>query len=867
MRMKKLLLTTVALLALGGVLSVNAAISITYVADYNNNNRLVDGNKGAKWEGGAGNDMWCIFRTSVAIQPTSYTLTTGGDNESYHDRNWKDWTVFGGNFTDDNAAKNAARSTDGGWVALDVRENDEILQDQNTTDFDFTMTNPDDQHYYTYYLIKVTSTKGAGWMQMGEFAFKDYTVDTSSYDAVITSAKNFSTSNADVALQGEYAALVGTLDDLKAAAASSNNFDELDAALANVNKLQGYINSYASADYAVLSTDGETWGDAAAANLLDRNKNTKWGGNFNHGYIVWRLKEAIQPLYYQLTAGGDTGSYTGRNWKSWAIYGGTFSNAIDAKADATTGWVELYSTNDGGMTTTNYATQDFDFPTQITDSYQYFKVVLISNAEGSQSQMADLTIIDATEFNNKKAAALQALQDFQNNYNYSEATSQQQATFSAAVTDVENSTYKTLDNNVTAAWAAEKAMADYLASDEKFGAESVNISSGLNADVFTRNIPAVGDVDIIEGFDSNTTGFYTKTVNTADGTQTTNYGVPDNGILKTSNGHTYAFDYDSYNAVSITKGQTKTLTIDGERQSKSWRFYFLGTASNGPADMTATFTYKDGTTSTTEFQIYNWDTNNEVTRAVTVYQTGRVYWGSLADGNNNFRFFEIPAFVDQNKVITSIDLYNSGVTNGNSKAMVFGFCIVGKDDSAEMFYMGSDGYATYVPEVKAVDMNSFDEEDLAAYTVSIQPEGYAKLTKVTQIPQGGAVVMKGKAGSYKLPYTNETVAALSNNDLQASDGNVKGSDGNFYALAKKNGNIGFYKVGDNVTIPAGKAYLVVSASGGDVKAFYGFEEDDATGINALNVNLNDGVIYNVAGQRMNKMQKGINIINGKKILK
>lgn len=856
-----------AMMMLGGQ-SANAAVFLTYVGDYNNNNRLVDGNKNEKWEGSAGNDMWCIFKTSLPIKAASYTLTTGGDNESYHNRNWKDWAVCGGNFANDEAALNAARGSEGGWVALDIRVDDNILQDQNTTDFDFVMNNPDPQNYYTYYLVQVTSTKGDGWMQMGEFAFKDYTVDTSAYDAVINSAKNFNTSAADAALKAEYAALVGTLDALKTAAAASGNFGQLDAAIANVNKLQGYINSYATANYAILSTVGETWGDGAAANLLDGNKNTKWGGNLTSGNIVWRLKAGIIPLYYQLTSGADTGHHTGRNWKSWAIYGGNFSSVLDATADATTGWVELYSTEDGGMTTESGTTQDFNFTTEITDSYQYFMVVLRANADGDKSQMADLNIIDGTIFQNNKNAAIQALQDFKTKYDYSEAIDALKSTFNSAVDAVSASTYKNLTANVAAAWAAEKAMADYLASDEKFGAESVNISSGLDADVFTRNIPAVGDVDIIEGFDNNQTGFYTKTVtNTADGTtQTTTYGVPDDGILKTSTGHTYAFDYDNLNAVSIKKGETKTMTIEGERQSKSWRFYFLGTASNGPADMTATFNYQDGTTSTAEFQIYNWDTNNEVTRAVTVYQTGRVYWdGSLDDGNNNFRFFEIPAFVDQNKVIKSISLYNSGVTKGDSKAMVFGFCIVGKDNTAEMFYMGSNGYATYVPEVKDIDVSGFNAEDLAAYTVSFDPKGWANLTQVTKIPAGSAVVMKGKAGSYKLPYTTDA-AALTGNELKAAVADVV-ADGTQYVLADGAEGIGFYQVKAGSTIVAGKGYLEISAANG-VKGFYGFESGDATGISDIDANVDaNAVIYNLSGQRIQKAQKGINIVNGKKLLK
>lgn len=856
--MRKLFTLLALLVFVGGNLKVNAAVSLTYVADFNNNKNLVDGTN-AKWEGGATADMWCIFKTSVPISATSYVLMTGNDNADYQGRNWKNWTVFGGNFASDADAKNAARSTEGGWVALDVRENDNVLEDKNFTEYEFTM-NQSDGNFYTYYLVKVTATKGATHMQMTEFSFKEYTVDTSAYDDLISSAKSFDTSNADAALQAEYATLVGTLDALKTAAASSGNFEELDAALTKVNKLQGYINGYASSSYILVSTVGETWGDGAAANLLDGNKNTKWGGNFTSGNIVWRLKEALMPLYYQLTAGGDTGSNTGRNWKSWAIYGANFASIFDATADAT-GWVELYSTEDGGMTTQSGATQDFDFTTEITESYQYFMVVLKSNASGGATQMADLNIIDGKAFQNTKNAALQELQDFKDKYDYSEATDELKSAFDNAVAAVGTSTYKTLTADVAAAWAAEKAMADYLASDEKFGAESVNISSGLDADVFTRKTPVEGGKDIVEGFDNDQTGFYTKTI-TVKGTQrTTNYGVPDDGILKTSTGHTYAFDYDNLNAVSIKKGETKTMTIDGDRQSKSWRFYFLGTASNGPADITATFNYKDGTTSQAQFQIYNWDTNNEETRAVTVYQTGRVdLWSTdNIQDNQNFRFYEIPAFVDQNKVITSISLFNSGESNGKSKAMVFGFCIVGKDNTAEMFYMGSNGYATYVPEVKDVDVSGV--EGLTAYTATVLDNGWVHLDEVTKVPAGSAVVMKGNAGSYKLPYTTGA-PALTGNELKAAKADVV-ADGTQYILAKGDEGVGFYKAKPETTIAAGKGYLVISAA---AKGFFGIDEN-TNSIQGVKEQTTDGAIYNLAGQRLTQMQKGINIVGGKKVVK
>ena len=388
--MKKLLLTAFALFLLGGTsVKVSAAISYIYVGDYNGNKNLVDGDRGKKWEGSANSDMWCIFKMSMPGFATSYTLTTGGDNESWKNRNWKDWTVFGGNFANDAAALAAARSTEGGWVVLDSRTNDTTLEDKNTTDYSFTMTSPDTEHSYEYYLIKATATRGDGWMQMGEFAFNDFKADMSAYDGKIAAAKSFNTDNADATLKAEYAALVGTLDALKEAAAGSGNFDNLDTALSYIATLQGYINTYGSSSLLILSYPADAWGDGAAENLFDGNKNTKWGGNFSKGTLIWRLKDGIVPLYYYLTAGGDTGSNTGRNWKSWAIYAANFSEVKNATEGAAE-WVEIYSTEDGGMTSESGASKDYDFDITLTENYQYFKLVLKSNVSGGQQQMADL---------------------------------------------------------------------------------------------------------------------------------------------------------------------------------------------------------------------------------------------------------------------------------------------------------------------------------------------------------------------------------------------------------------------------------------------------------------------------------------------
>ena len=137
------------------------------------------------------------------------------------------------------------------------------------------------------------------------------------------------------------------------------------------------------------------------------------------------------------------------------------------------------------------------------------------------------------------------------------------------------------------------------------------------------------------------------------------------------------------------------------------------------------------------------------------------------------------------------------------------------------------------------------------------------------IPAGEAVVLQGTANAtYKFKPVKGEYSADSNNLLRGSDvaATTEGS-GKFYALTAKGGKVGFYWMAEGgaaFTNGAHKAYLVLPSSG--VKS-YAFDEDDATAIMAVEGADEDGAIYNVAGQRLNKMQNGINIVNGKKILK
>lgn len=88
-----------------------------------------------------------------------------------------------------------------------------------------------------------------------------------------------------------------------------------------------------------------------------------------------------------------------------------------------------------------------------------------------------------------------------------------------------------------------------------------------------------------------------------------------------------------------------------------------------------------------------------------------------------------------------------------------------------------------------------------------------------------------------------------------------------YVLAAKNGQQGFYQTNGSVTCPQYKCYLTVPASAGSARAFY-FPGDEPTSIEGIFAADESGTvsIYNLAGQKLNRLQKGVNIVNGRKVV-
>lgn len=175
--------------------------------------------------------------------------------------------------------------------------------------------------------------------------------------------------------------------------------------------------------------------------------------------------------------------------------------------------------------------------------------------------------------------------------------------------------------------------------------------------------------------------------------------------------------------------------------------------------------------------------------------------------------------------------------------------------------VGATGYATlFLPYTTTIP------EGVEAFTGEINGE-YLVLSELEGgvIPAETAVVLRANPGTYTFVQT-EAAAFTGVNDLKGDISKTAQESGStYYALASPGGATAFYKLQEGVPVPPFKSYLTIAASS-SVKAF--LFDDEATGISELSENSEcSDAIYNLSGQRIDRMQKGINIRNGRKILK
>ncbi len=169
-------------------------------------------------------------------------------------------------------------------------------------------------------------------------------------------------------------------------------------------------------------------------------------------------------------------------------------------------------------------------------------------------------------------------------------------------------------------------------------------------------------------------------------------------------------------------------------------------------------------------------------------------------------------------------------------------------------------------------------DGVEAYIATEYDDEWLYMNEIKEtIPARTAVILKASKGNYTFIYSENDVEQLDNNILQGTlweQTITKDAENySYYVLANKDNAIGMYNPVNGTNEGefrnnANKAYLQISSTNITSFAFFGFRDDEgATAIDEVNdEDENIKAIYDLTGRKIETPNKGIYIINGKKLL-
>ena len=303
-----------------------------------------------------------------------------------------------------------------------------------------------------------------------------------------------------------------------------------------------------------------------------------------------------------------------------------------------------------------------------------------------------------------------------------------------------------------------------------------------------------------------------------------------NGGLETldaaSNTIDVTMDNNTIEANATTKAAAFTIDVTAGT-IKSASGYYIGLTSN---DNGLASNNETAYTNTISFTDENAD----------IVSSGGAYLRyNSASNQERFRYYKSSSYTGQK----AIQLYKQSAANLPVKLSE------------------TTGYATYCSEYPldfsaAADYSAWEITNIEGTTITFN--------QITGSVKGGTgVFLKGDKGATVTLKSTDSSTELSNNLLEGILAPTYVDAGTYYGLK---GNE-FCPVNSG-TIPAGKALLPASVIPNDAKAFTFRFLDPTTGITETQtVSAEEAkAIFNLAGQRLQKVQKGINIVNGQKVL-
>lgn len=337
-----------------------------------------------------------------------------------------------------------------------------------------------------------------------------------------------------------------------------------------------------------------------------------------------------------------------------------------------------------------------------------------------------------------------------------------------------------------------------------------------------------------------------------------------------TNTYTLATSFTSgkhYVIASGTIGDVKVMGSQKDNNRAAVGGNVSGTTLNVTSDAGAT-----------EFIIYGPDANGYY----TIYDAAKGYLYAAGSGSGNNYLRSQTTFDNNGKWSVSIDgsgeatvvaqglntnkymrfnstLFSCYGDGSSVKDLVYFYEKDGEATPTETIHVTDAKYATYCSE-NALD---FEGTGLTAY-VADQKGTSLTFEPVTKVPAYTGVLLKANAaGDYTIPATSSFEGAKGS-DLKGVIVETKITEAGIFVLMKGEKGVGFYKTtSTGFTVGAHTAYLPNTM--GLSRDFIAI--DEATAINGIAAEkASNGEIYNLQGQRVTKAQKGLYIMDGKKVL-
>ena len=756
-----------------------------------------------------------LFKTSTPIYVNGLTLYTAGDTQDYPKRNPYEWTLFGSN---DDAAE--TDDTHSSWVKIE-QVNYAQMPTTNKTGKYFKF-NPS-QTAYKYFKFHVNRLVGQDELQLAELEL-DYS----------TTAKS------------------------------------------PITRL----------------ADGGGYGGEGAENIFDGTADTKWckSNNASTNWVIFKTAKPIWVSNYIIqTAHND--NEENRDPKKFKLYAAL--DAAPTTDGSTTGWTEIDSETDASSTIPTDRRAFVDFTIDTPGIYQYF-MLKVEEIRGSDAsfQLSEFIFGDAIEVET---------------YNISNPT--ELANFAKKVNGGEDKVVAKITSDIV----ADGNFTSIGTTTNKFGGifdgqgHTITINVGSSSEyqgligcadngAYIKNVIVKGSVAGLSrcggvlGGSNGATGTITL-LNCGNEASVTVKGQNAAGVVGCNSGGSARYNLTNcYNAGTI-KGGSESAGISGWLGSGATvtNCYNIGSVTGDEKGRTFTRSKDDGCVHSNCYSSLNVEHySGEIT---TNYSMDKVRSGELCAKLGSAFTQDLsqeghPTF--GSKAVTGGKWFNTStndvyynVENGNYTVYQLNL-----SEENTVYNVPANVTATNISVARNIPADQWiglclpfdydipDGWDVREMTgVSGSGENASmKFSTASTIEAGKPYIVNPEATVTTITATGKAIAE-SATDVTFGGITMKGrlkkdaiTTGDFYI----NTSSQLKKLtATSATLKGFRAYFTVNG-GSSVKALSFDFDDDATGISQMEdgrSKMEDGAIYNVAGQRLNKMQKGINIINGKKILK